>query len=205
MSNNNSYIEAEKEFFEQMDMDADFATGQHQIGIYHETKGEIDLAIKAYRKAIKMDNWLNISRMNLALLLYKQGNTEEVIELYLKVIEQEPDYGDSYYMLGLLYNEIGDSKNALKYLEIASNKKPINIRAFYNYALKLQAENMNQKSIEVINKALSIFPDNENLLYVKLIAEMNLKQHVAAYNTCSKLIQLAPHNANYQQILQSLQ
>tara|TARA_R110002049_G_scaffold226185_2_gene398182 strand:+ start:10238 stop:12475 length:2238 start_codon:yes stop_codon:yes gene_type:complete len=204
MNGNPDFKKAEKEFLEELDMSADFASGQHQIAIYHEMKGQTDLAIKAYRKAIKMDNLYNLSRMNLALLLYKQGNTDEAIQLYLKVIEQEPNYGDSYYMLGLLYNEVGDNQKALKYLGEATTKKPANIRAYYNYALKLQGENMSQKSIEVINKALAIFPDNENLLYVKLIGEMNLKQNMEAYNTCSRLIQLAPNNANYQQILEGL-
>lgn len=204
MSGNNSFIEAEKEYLEELEMSADFASGQHQIAIYQENKGRTDLAIQAYRKALQMDNRQNISRMNLALLLYKQGNTEEPIQLYKKVIEQEPEYGNSYYMLGLLYNEIGDSENALKYLAEASSKEPVNIRAFYNYALKLQQAGKNQESIKTIDKALSFFPDNEDLLYVKLIGEMNLKQNIAAYSTCARLIQLAPNNINYQQILNSL-
>ncbi|MFB9056442.1 tetratricopeptide repeat protein [Mariniflexile ostreae] len=204
MSHSNAFKKAEKEYLTELDMGADFGSGQHAIAVYHEIKGETDLAIKAYRKAFEMDNLFNLSRMNLALLLYKQGEMEEAKELYLKVIEQEPDYGNSYYMLGLLYNELGDSKNALKYLGEASNKKPENIRAYYNYALKLQAEGMYKKSVEVLNKALTIFHDNENLLYVKLLGEINLKDDHSAYNTGRKLLEIAPNNANYQQIFQSL-
>lgn len=204
MSGNSDFIKAEKEYLEALDMGADFASGQHQIAVYQEGKGNTSLAIDAYRKSLQIDNLYNLSRMNLALLLYKQGNIEEAKKLYLKVIELEPEYGNSYYMLGLLYNETGDAQNALKYLAEACDKKPINIRAFYNYALKLQENELNQKSIETINKALVHFPNDESLLYVKLIGELNLKQNIAAYNTCSKLIQLAPSNTNYQQILKSL-
>ncbi|AUP78073.1 hypothetical protein C1H87_04830 [Flavivirga eckloniae] len=204
MTGNDAFNKAEKEYLEDLDMNADFASGQHQIAVYNEMKGHTDLAIKAYRKSLEIDNRYNISRMNLALLVYKQGHIEEAKSLYLKVIELEPEYSNSYYMLGLLFNEVGDTKNALKYLAEACNKKPANIRAFYNYALKLQAENLNQKSVEVINKALAIFPNNENLLYVRLIGEINLKQDIEAYNTCSQLIKLAPNNANYKQILESL-
>ncbi|WP_303317481.1 multiheme c-type cytochrome [Flavivirga abyssicola] len=204
MVGNNDFNKAEKEYLESLDMSADFASGQHQIGVYNEMKGYTDLAIKAYKRALEIDNRYNVSRMNLALLLYKKGHIEDAKNLYLKVIELEPDYSNSYYMLGLLFNEVGDTKNALKYLAEACDKKPVNIRAFYNYALKLQAENLNQKSIEIINKALVIFPENENLLYVKLIGEINLKHHVEAYNTCSKLIQIAPNNATYKQIFENL-
>ena len=204
MKGNNYFDKAEKEYLEELDMNADFASGQHQIAIYNDMKGHTGLAIKAYKKSLEIDNRYNVSRMNLALLVYKQGHIQEAKNLYLKVIELEPDYSHSYYMLGLLFNEIGDTKNALKYLAEACNKKPVNIRVFYNYALKLQAENLNQKAIEVINKALAVFPKNEGLLYVKLIGEINLKQHIEAYNTCSKLIQLAPNNTNYKQIFKNL-
>ncbi len=204
MKGNSDFDKAEKEYLEMLDMSADFASGQHQIAVYNEMKGHTDLAITAYKRSLKIDNRYNLSRMNLALLLYKQGHIQDAKDLYLKVIEIEPDYSNSYYMLGLLFNEIGDTKNALKYLAEACDKKPVNIRAFYNYALKLQAENLNQKSIEIINKALAFFPKNENLLYVKLIGEINLKQNMEAHKTCSELIQLAPNNANYKQILESL-
>ncbi|TGV04558.1 multiheme c-type cytochrome [Flavivirga rizhaonensis] len=204
MEGNSDFNKAEKEYLESLDMSADFASGQHQIAVYNEMKGYTDLAIEAYKRALEIDNRYNVSRMNLALLLYKKGNIEEAKNLYLKVIELEPDYSNSYYMLGLLFNEIGDTKNALKYLAEACDKKPVNIRAFYNYALKLQAENLNQKSIEIINKALVVFPENENLLYVKLLGEINLKHHVEAYNTCSKLIQIAPNNATYKQVFEKL-
>lgn len=204
MTGNSYFDKAEKEYLEALDMSADFAPGQYEIAVYNDMKGHSDLAIKAYKRSLEIDNRYNLSRMNLALLVYKQGHVQEAKDLYLKVIELEPNYGNSYYMLGLLFNEIGDTKNALKYLAEACNKKPVNIRAFYNYALKLQAENLNQKSVDIINKALVIFPKNENLLYVKLIGEINLKQTIEAYNTCSELIQLAPNNANYKQIFESL-
>ncbi len=204
MSSNTDFAKAEKEFLEELDMNADFASGQHQIAVYHELKGHTDLAIKAYKRSLDIDNRYNVSRMNLALLLYRQGQIEEAKKLYLKVIALEPEYSNSYYMLGLLYNEIGDAKNALKYLGEACDKEPANIRAFYNYALKLQAEKLNQKSIDILKKALGIFPNNENLLYVKLIGEINLKKTLEARNTCSRLIKIAPNNTNYRQILETL-
>ncbi len=204
MSSNTDFVKAEKEFLEELDMNADFASGQHQIAVYHELKGHTDLAIKAYKRSLDIDNRYNVSRMNLALLLYRQGQIEEAKKLYLKVIALEPEYSNSYYMLGLLYNEIGDAKNTLKYLGEACDKEPANIRAFYNYALKLQAEKLNQKSIDILKKALGIFPDNENLLYVKLIGEINLKKTLEARNTCSRLIKIAPQNTNYRQILETL-
>jgi|TARA_Y100000310_G_scaffold125469_1_gene124285 tetratricopeptide (TPR) repeat protein len=191
---------AESELLEELEMNADFASGQHQIAVHHQKKGNIKLAIKAYKRAIKLDSYHNISRLNLALLIYQQGDVSEAEKLYLKVIEQEPDYSYSYFMLGLLYHEIGNSSEALKYFGMACEKEPVNIRAFYNYALKLQEAGQNEESIRIIDRALTIIPDNEEFLYVKLIGQLNDNQHNASYNTCLKLLEIAPNNVNYKQI-----
>ena len=171
--NHLNFDKAREEYLQCLDINSDFASGQHQIALYQENKGNMDLAIQAYRRAIEIDNYYNASKMNLALSLYRKGDVKGAEQLYLKVTEQEPDFGYSYYMLGLLYHETGDSGKALSFLSEACNKKPVNIKAFYNYALKLQEAGQMEESIKVMDKALKLFPDNEQLLYVKLIGQLN--------------------------------
>lgn len=195
---------AQKEYLNALDMVSDFAGGQHQLALYYQAKGDIDMAIKAYKKSIEIDNFYNQSRMNLALLYYQKGNLEETEKLYLKVIEQEPDFGYAYYMLGLAYNEMGKSNEAKKYLLEASNKDPDNVNAIYNYSILLQKENKLMESIIFLNKAIQRFPDNERLLYAKLSALLNTRQIGEAYTTCSKLIEIAPENQEYRQIMEML-
>ena len=132
------------------------------------------------------------------------GNKNYAEELYLKVIDQEPDYSYPYFMLGLLYNESGDNENSLKFLELATRKQPLMIRAFYNYAIKLQEKGLFEKSITVINRALIDNPLNEELLYIKLLGQINIKKNNDALNTISTLLQIAPENVNYQNILKEL-
>lgn len=198
------YDRAQKEYLEGLEMNADFASGQHQIALYHQAKGNLNSAIRAYQKAVAIDNYYNTSRMNLALLLYTHGAAEKAEKLYLKVIEQEPEFGYSYYMLGLLYNEAENTRKALIYLSKACDREPVNIRAYYNYALVLQKTGQNEKSIMIIDRALGLVPDNEEFLYVKLIGQLNSSQYDASYSTCLKLIEINPRNDNYQQILNRL-
>ncbi len=200
-----NFTNANNEQLEELEMNADFASGQHQIAVHQQKKGNIELAIKAYKKAIELDRYQNISRLNLALLIYQQGDISEAEKLYLKVIDQDPDYSYSYYMLGLLYHEIENSLEALKYLGLACEREPLNLRAFYNYALKLQEVGQNEKSIRIMDRALTIIPDNEEFLYVKLIGQLNDNRHDASYNTCLKLLEIAPNNTNYKQIWNRLQ
>ncbi|MDH3649669.1 MAG: multiheme c-type cytochrome [Saprospiraceae bacterium] len=195
---------AENEYLVELEMNADFAFGQHQIALYQQAKGNDELAQRAYEKALEIDNYYNTTRMNLALLLYGQGDVHGTEALYLKVIEQEPDFSHSYYMLGLLYHETGDHERALEYLAGACEREPVNLRAFYNYALKLQEVGRNKESISVMDRALQLDPDSESFLYLKLIGQFNDKQFSASYSTCLKLLEIAPNNANYKQILESL-
>lgn len=195
---------AQKEYLDALDMVSDFAGGQHQKALYHQANGNIDLAIKAYKESIEIDSYYNQSKMNLALLYYQTGNLEETEKLYLKVIEQEPNFSYAYYTLGLVYNEMGKNDEAKKYLLEASNKDPNNINAIYNYSLLLQKEGALTKSIKFLNKSLKRFPDNERLLYAKLSALLNTSQLEEAYTICSKLIEVAPQNNEYRQIMNML-
>jgi len=192
---------ANKEFLNQMDINADFASGQHARAIYFQEKGNVEAAVDAYKKAIKIDNRYNRSRMNLALIYYQQGLVKESEALYLKVIEQEPAFSYAYYMLGLLYNELGDTSKSMNYLKLACEKEPFNANAFYNYIIMLQQKGDYKTSVEIANKAIKLSPNNERVLYVKLIGLINLKIFKEASNVCMLLIQINPNNQEYQQIL----
>ena len=202
---NQSFKKAHHEYLDMLKVNADFASGQHQIALFEQAKGNTDAAINAYKKAIKIDNYYNMSRLNLALLEYTRGNSNEAEKLYSKVIEQEPDYSYPYFMLGLLYNEKGNTDESLKYLELATQKQPVIERAFYNYALKLQEKELFEKSIIVTNKILETNHLNEEFLYVRLIGELNTNKKNDALITCKKLLEINPQNTNYKLIQAKLQ
>ncbi len=204
MTTNNDFKTANKEFLDVLNVNSDFAAGQHHLGVYYQAKENVSSAIRSYKRAIEIDGYYNRSRMNLALLYYQQGKINKSEQLYLKVIEQEPDFGYSYYMLGLLYNEIEQPTKALAYMSKAVGKEPANLNAFYNYALLLQQKGNYNESLKITKKGNSIFYNDERLLYVQLIAELNTKNS-NAINTCSQLLKIAPNNQNYQQIFANLQ
>jgi len=194
-----------KDFWTDLQVNADFASGQHQLALYYQAQGNLEKAKKAYLKALEIDRHYNVSRMNLALLYYRQGKIEEAEKTYLKVIETEPGYSYAYYMLGLLYNEIGKPTQSVQYLEKACMKNPKISRAFYNLALQYQNMQQLDKSKDIINQGLKEFADDENLLYLKLLNELNNKNFQQAEKTCIKLIEINPHNKNYPEILQKIQ
>ena len=199
------FRKANQEYLDFLELNSDFASGQLQIAEYYKVKGEFELAIKAYERAIEIDSYYNVARMNLALLFYQINEPTKSIDLYAKVIALEPDFGYSYYMLGLLYNEIQQPKLALKYMALATEKDSTNLNAYYNYALMLQGDNKMSRSLKVLQSAVSKFPGNEKLLYAKLIAELNSGAMEDAFQSCLSLLELKPGNKTYIQIMQQLQ
>ncbi|RJE71939.1 tetratricopeptide repeat protein [Reichenbachiella sp. MSK19-1] len=203
-ANNPAYKEAMKENLASMQMQADFASGQHALGIYYEGIGNTPAAITAYRRALDIDDHYNQAKMNLALILYNQGETEEAIALYLDVIRQEPDYSYSYYMLGLLYNEQGDLSKAMKHLSLATQKQPPIPRAFYNYATLLYQQQNFAEAVIVAQESELYFMPSEDMLYVKLLSQMGAEDYEAALRSCQQLIEMAPNNQQYRQMFSQL-
>jgi predicted CXXCH cytochrome family protein len=197
--------QALNEYNNELQVNADFASGQHKIALDYQLKGNDDKAIEAYYRALEIDNYYNMSRVNLALLEYNKGNVAKAEELYLKVIEQEPEFSQPFYMLGLLYNELGQADKSLSYLKQACEKEPKIIRSFYNYALKLQEKQEFKASIKTIDEGLVYFANDENLLYVKLIALLRLNSNTEAYQLVNQLLKMSPNNPNYLSIKSRLE
>ena len=199
-----AFKRAKKEYLTELKVNADFASGQHQIALHFTSQGDRAKAKNAYRQALIIDNYFNMSRINLALMEYEDGNIEEAESLYLKVIEQEPEYSYPYFMLGLLYNEKSNNKKSLKYLKKATEKHPPIPNAFYNYVLKLQQTKKYKESLKVLDKALSLFPSNERMLYIKLLGEINTNNKKKARVTCNELIKINPQNNDYKRIMKEI-
>lgn len=199
------FKKANEEYLTELKVNSDLPAGLHQLGVYQQNLGDSDKAIEYFEKAVAEDSYNNRSRMNLALIYFQKGRVEESEATYLKVIEQEPDYSYSYYMLGLLYNETNQRDKALDYLAAACSREPANPNAYYNYALMLQQNNKNKEADDVIETALKTFPYDERILYIKLLNEINSNQLIRAKSTCGKLLQINPNNPDYIQIMQRLQ
>lgn len=204
LPSNPEYKKASKELQNSLKNNSEFPSGQHKIALLNAAKGDIIAAEKAYRRAIEIDNYYNLSRINLALIVYNQGKIEEAEKLYLKVISQEPNTSYPHFMLGLLYNENNQPEKSIQYLKLATEKQPILIKAFYNYAIKLQEQQKYKEASTVIEKGLKEIPTSERLLYLKVINQINANNTQGAKNTVLFLLELFPDNPNYKQLLNTI-
>jgi tetratricopeptide (TPR) repeat protein len=88
---------------------------------------------------------------------------------------------------------------------LACDKQPVLPRAFYNYALKLYQTERYKATVETAAKGLEIVPDDESLLYVKLLGLIKLGKTTEASQVVLRLIQINPDNPDYKNIMMQIQ
>lgn len=69
----------------------DDAEGQLRLGDMYRKRGQIELAVQAYRKAVNLNERLYQGYVSLAELLFSQGNVEEADQIWRKLVRSALD------------------------------------------------------------------------------------------------------------------
>ncbi|WP_152286111.1 tetratricopeptide repeat protein [Flavicella marina] len=198
------YNKVKKEYFIYLDGISDFTGGRINRANYTLKKGDLLGAIKHYESALAIDNLNNMARTNLANLYYQNKQYKKAEKAFKTIIEQEPEYGATYYSYGLLLAELQRTKDAIQQLELATKYMPDNERVYYNLSLLYSGIKDAKNAEKSILRGLKKLPKNENLLYLLAYHYANNGEKQKAKNIALQLVQLFPNNAQYFTFLQQL-
>lgn len=199
-----AYENALKEYETSLTVRADFPGGQFEKGQFFERTGNEHLAEAAYLKAIELDNRLNVARINLAHLYNRQGKTGSAIGLFKKVIEQEPEYSQAYYSLGLLYAEQNDMHSAIKYLSEAAGLEN-NPRIYYNLGIAYQQTNQVDKAEDAFLKGLGLDKTDPDLMYALSVLYLRNEAFDKARPYLEILCREFPENQRLRQLMEMVE
>jgi YaiO family outer membrane protein len=130
----------------------------------------------------------------------KYEKAEEICKQILSVKEDE----DVRFYLGLLYSWDGKYDDARRELNNVQEKQPSNKEIIVARAnVELWSKNP-QTALQILNKALVDFPDDEEFLYMKALALVDLKKIDEAIAVLEHLLKLYPANEKAQKLLKSL-
>jgi tetratricopeptide (TPR) repeat protein len=177
---------------------ADFPMGRHNLGNYYSKLNDVAKAEENYREAIAIDNLFYPAKMNLALIYYQQGKSEDATKLYKEIINDHSEVIEAYYYLALLYAEQKKYTEAISLLETASSKNQTNTRILYNLGLLYQMTNQNDKCEATLIKGLIPEPCNYDLLYALFAFYMNNNERVKALPYIEKLKNCYPYEKQIQ-------
>jgi|GEM_PF-3432238 len=125
----------------------------NNLGNLYFKKGEIDKAGMQYRKALELNSGYLIARVNLAVILLKQGKTEDALQMLQEGLKPYPENAELQNGLGICELRRGNIQKAIQHF-----RKAIDIQGpnplFYNNLAYAYAE-----SNDFLNEALKLCKD----------------------------------------------
>jgi tetratricopeptide (TPR) repeat protein len=175
-----------------------------QLGNFYSIRGDAPAAEAAYREALALNPQLIPALLNLADLLRAQNRDDDARKLLLQALVVAPEHGASLHALGLLEARNSNTEKALEYLGRAAAVETIGARHRFVYAIALHDLGKPDEAIKQLRALLRVTPDSQDVLLALANYSNEVGQRDQARAYANRLIELAPGNSEYQQLLQSL-
>jgi len=176
-----------------------YAPAYNGLGLAYAGKGQFDLAIKNYSKAIKLDPKFEYAYYDRGLAYKNKGQFDLAIQDYNKAIELNPKRFDAYNNRGNAYQALG-----LLDLAIQDYNKTIELNPDYAFAYNnrgnvYQAKGQLDLAIQDYNKAIELNPEYALAYFNRGIVFKAKGQPELAERDFNKAIELDPRYAKMNQ------
>jgi tetratricopeptide (TPR) repeat protein len=153
-------------------------------------------AIKAYKEGINRSPNDPYLIYNLALNLYKQGNTPEAIDNFRKAIVASGNTGQvaelSNAHLGAIYYHRNEFDPAEHHYREAINLKPNKAKYLYNLGIILLKKDKKEEAIAIFNRALEAGSTDPKIYRYIAESYQDLKMSNNAISTLEKALKIKP-------------
>ena len=156
------------EYRESLNYNSDSPAGQLGIGILEARLGYSILAENAYLRALEIEPNFVPALINLSDFYRSSGRDPESRELLLNALQVAPDSATTNHAYGLFLVRSGQQKQALEYFQTAIRQEDANPRHTYVYAVALDSFGQTEASINVIDAAGKIWPNNLELSFLQV-------------------------------------
>ena len=164
----------------------------NNLGIDYGEKGEYDLAIKYFIKAIELKTDYAIAYNNRGAVYRSKGKHDLAIEDCNKAIQLKSDYAEPYSNRGSAYRNKGDYDRAIEDYDIAIKLKPSFVEAYYNRGLAYHEKGELDIAIKDYSKAIELNPKLFHPYYNRGNAYLQKRDFDRAIEDYSKAIELNP-------------
>lgn len=133
------------------------------------------------------------------------GNRELSREMLSFILQNSPDYHDVRILLGRTYAWDGKYEDARKELQAVLSRWPENLDAFNALTDCEMWSEQFYAALEVADRGLKIFPNDEDLLYKRASILNNLKKQEEAVITLNKLLTINPSHEKGNSLLKAIE
>ncbi|MDE0017857.1 MAG: tetratricopeptide repeat protein [Candidatus Poribacteria bacterium] len=127
-------------------------------GIDYGEKGEYDLAIEDFTKAIELKPDYAIAYNNRGAVYRSKGEYDKTIDDCNKAIQLKSNYAEPYSNRGAAYRNKGDYERAIEDYNKAIQLKPNFVQAYYNRGLAYHEKSELDIAIKDYSKAIELNP-----------------------------------------------
>lgn len=177
-------------FKKHLQMKPDSFVAYNLLGLAYYQKKEYVKAIKAYKKSVKYEPAYACVYANIGHIYQELNNYDKAIEYYEKSQHYAPNNSLPVYYAGRAYVQKGDLVNALKYLTRAVEMPDPSAEYFLD--LGLLYDDLNNMSIDTINKAIELKPDYYEAYNTLGVIYQNKKDFENAISIYMKALEVNP-------------
>jgi tetratricopeptide (TPR) repeat protein len=200
----NAFDHALKELRTSLEINADRPAVIVDRGNLERDLGRDTAAEEAYREALRLQPNYVPASINLADLNRDLGREDQVMMVLQDALSRSPKEAGIYHALGLAKVRNGDVAGGLRSLERACVLAPTAVQYVYVYAIALNSTGRGAEAITILEQALRDHPGHRDVLYALATIARDQEQIELAISAALQLVQLAPHEAQYQTLLDSL-
>lgn len=154
-------------------IDRNNITAQHNLGSLLLAKNKFAAAIRHFKKVLNIDPLHKEAFYNLGVAFLRQKNPEAALKYFLRLAQFSKDF-NVYYNLGVIYNDINRTNDAISYFNEALKLNKEDFATHVNLgAIYLKQQNY-IKALQHYTKAAQIQPQNKEINYT--LAAINQNQ-----------------------------
>ncbi len=156
-----AYEDAHAEYWNSLVIWPDRWSTHYNQGIYHDRKGEPEMALAAYNKSMELRDDVIQPLINASMVHARSGNSTNAYELLLRALKIEPASPMVNFNLALLEAEFNNLDAAEQYLRGALKTDPHMAQAAYNLGVLLCRKN-DSEGYQWMEAAAREVPENWN-------------------------------------------
>jgi len=135
-----------------------------RLGWLYYQKGEMDQSMVYYRLAVKLKPYAIEPKLGLVYPYSAMAMWDDVIDLYKKILETDPQNSLVNYRLGLIYYNRGQYENADSYIEKTVNLYPFDYDSLLLFAWNKLMMQRTREAKVLFEKVLLANPGDESAL-----------------------------------------
>ena len=186
-------------------LEADWPSGQVNLGNLRLRQGRTDEAVAAYERAVTLDRSFPGAYVNLADAWRQQGRETESWKVLRQGLAVLPNDAELHHALGLSLTRKGDPTAALHEFTEAAKLAPDNARYAYVLAIAINSAGQREQALVLLRSANKRHPNDVDILGALFTMSREAGDRQSALRYAKGLSGLLPGNQDLSRLVKELE